>query len=106
MLCLNGRFSVEVEWNDGSNTGSGGNVGIDGDTGAFWFFAPDNYEMLVRVVNACDFDNHCWVFAAAQTDVEFTLTVTDTATSQVEEFNPLSSSGEPILDTTAFETCP
>ena len=106
VLCLNDRFSVEVEWNDGSNTGSGGSVGIDGDTGAFWFFAPDNYEMLVRVVNACDFDNHYWVFAAAQTDVEFTLTVTDTATSQVEEFDPLSSSGELILDTTAFATCP
>ena len=105
VLCLNDRFSVAVEWINGTTSGSGGSVEVNQDTGAFWFFAPSEYELLLRVVNACEFDGHYWVFASAATDVEYTLSVTDSLTGQAQEFTN-GSVAEPIVDTMAFATCP
>lgn len=63
--------------------------------------------MLIKLLDACSSNDHFWVFKAATTDVEFTLTVTDTATNQTKSyFNPLGSTPPPILDTAAFATCP
>ena len=47
--------------------------------GLFWFFNENNIEMLIKVLNACvpPFDRY-WTFYAATTNVEFTVTVTDT----------------------------
>ena len=62
---------------------------------------------LVRVVDGCGFNDHFWVFAASSTDVEYTLTVTDTLSGEVQElFSPLTSVFDPIQDTRAFATCP
>ena len=48
-----------------------------------------------------------WVFAAATTNVEYTITVTDTQEQQVKTyFNPLGTPAQPIQDTAAFATCP
>ncbi len=109
-LCLSSnRFKVEVDWRDfNDNTGSGRVVpfGSD-DSGLFYFFAPDNWEMLVKVLDTCGspFDTF-WVFAAATTNVEYTLKVTDTETGAVEEYvNPLGNPSAAITDTGAFP-CP
>lgn len=110
-LCLNGgRFKAELRWRipDGS-TGQGVAVPLDfaPDSGLFYFFQPSNIEMLVKVLNACvpPFDRY-WVFYAATTNVEFTLTVTDTQTGAVKTYtNPLNQSAAPVQDTTAF-VCP
>ena len=95
-LCLNEqRFQVRVEWRDFEDrTGSGRARPLDDadDSGLFWFFNSDNIEMIVKVLNACDFNNHYWVFAAATTNVEYTLQVLDTFTGQTREyFNPLGT---------------
>ncbi|MEM7351855.1 MAG: hypothetical protein AAF657_13740 [Acidobacteriota bacterium] len=109
-LCLNdGRFKVEVAWVDfGSNTGTGQVVpAVSNDSGLFWFFNSDNWEMLVKVLNGCEINDHFWVFAAATTDVEYTLRVTDTETGAVTEYsNPLGRAAPAITDTSAFPTCP
>jgi hypothetical protein len=109
-MCLNnGRFKVQVEWRDfADNTGSGVVVpqGSD-DSGLFWFFNSDNWEMLVKVLRGCPVNNHYWVFSAATTNVEYTLRVTDTETGTVKEWtNPLGASSPAITDTQAFATCP
>jgi len=64
--------------------------------------------MLVKVLDACATAfNSYWVFAAATTNVEFTLTVTDTQAGKVKTyFNPLGTPAPPIQDTAAFATCP
>ena len=73
----------------------------------FWFFNADNWEMLIKVLNGCSITNHFWVFAAATTNVEYTLQVTDTDTGVVKQyFNPLGVSAAAITDTGAFATCP
>jgi plastocyanin len=111
-LCLNnGRFRVEVSWRTASQSGDATAVPLDfaPDSGLFYFFGPSNIEMLVKVLNACvpALGNKYWVFFAATTNVEFTMTVTDTATGKFKIYrNALGTAALPVQDTNAFPTCP
>ncbi len=72
----------------------------------FWFFSPDNWELQVKVLDRCDGNGHFWVLAAASTNVEYLLRITDTETGEIREYaNPLGQPAETILDTRAFATC-
>ncbi len=108
LLCLGDRFRVEVEWDTGEQTGAGFAEPLTVDSGYFYFFSPDNLEVVVKVLNACDDPfNRFWVFAAGLTDVGVTMTVTDTATDQVKTYGNIRGQPfQPILDTDAFATCP
>ena len=79
------------------------------DEGLFFFFDDAASLGTLRVQDACDVPgfNNFWVFFAATTNVEYTLTVTDTATgvSRVYE-NELGQAAQAITDTSAFATCP
>jgi hypothetical protein len=104
------RFKVRVKWRTQFGTRNAANVvpfGSD-DSGMFYFFNPDNWEMLLKVLDTCDLNPpRFWVFAAATTNVEYTITVTDTQEQQVKTyFNPLGTPAQPIQDTSAFATCP
>jgi plastocyanin len=111
-LCLNrdGRFRAQIEWRDfAGNSGPGQTVDIGKrDSGLFFFFDENNIEMLIKVLDACvEPFNHFWVFYAATTNVEFTLTVTDTARGIEKRYtNELGTPAPPVLDTSAFATCP
>ncbi len=109
-LCLNnGRFRITAEWTKpNGDEGVGRAILPSADSGEFYFFRPGNTEMIVKVLNACDEPaNSFWVFAAGLTNVEVTLTVTDTESGQVREYeNPQGRAFVPILDTSAFMTCP
>ncbi|MYA09461.1 MAG: hypothetical protein F4060_09355 [Holophagales bacterium] len=51
-----------------------------GDSGSvFYFFEPDNPEMLVKVVNGCWLNDHWWVFGSAATDLAYELAIEDLA---------------------------
>jgi hypothetical protein len=109
--CLSdGRFEVRVEWADAMpRQGEGKAILASDDSGEFWFFNPNNTELIVKVLDACTLPpfNNFWVFAAGLTNVEVTLTVTDTETDEVRVYeNPLGTPFAPILDTAAFDTCP
>ena len=108
ILLTDERFRVEVEWRDfEGQTGSGQLGERTPDSAVLYFFTPDNWEMLVKVIDGCGFNDHFWVFFSATTNVEFTLTVTDTANgSQVQYSNPLGHPANAVTDTTAFATCP
>jgi pimeloyl-ACP methyl ester carboxylesterase len=112
VLCLGGgRFQVEVTWKDfQGNVGQGsvvsGGPGASDDSGLFWFFAPDNWELLVKVLDGCALNGHHWVFAAATTTVEYTVKVTDTRTGEVAIWsNPLGRSSPAVTDTDALGGC-
>jgi hypothetical protein len=101
-----GRFEVEVEWSTSSSAGVGNPQALTADTGVFWFFAPENLEVVLKVLDACAVNQRFWVFAGGLTDVEARVTVTDTATGAVREYgNALGVPFQPIRDTSAFE-CP
>ena len=63
--------------------------------------------MLVKVLNGCALNNRYWVFAAATTDVGYTLRVTDTETGRIKTYtNQVGQAAPAITDTDAFATCP
>jgi hypothetical protein len=73
--------------------------------GPFYFFTPDNWEVLVKVLDGCAFNGHFWIFAAAATDVEYTLTVTDTQAGAMTYADPLGQNAPAVVDTQAFAGC-
>ena len=110
-MCLNGgRFQIVAAWQDHQGrTGVGHVVPAPGvsDSGLMWFFSPDNFELLVKVLDGCVVNGHTWVFAAASTDVAYTFTVTDLQTGAVRQYsNSLGTAAPAVTDTAAFADCP
>ncbi len=109
-LCLrDGRFRVRVQWKapDGS-AGTGQVMPVAaGDSGLFWFFSPDNLELLVKVLDACDENGHYWVFTGPATQIQYLLTVTDTLTGRTRTyFQPQGAAAQGLSDSQAFGDCP
>lgn len=105
----NGRFVIWATWRDfASNTGMGTFVPMgSSDSGLMWFFGPTNFEVLIKVLDACTFNNRYWVFYAATTSVEFRIYVYDTLRDVLRTYdNALGVSAPAVTDTSAFATCP
>ncbi|MCP4659405.1 MAG: hypothetical protein GY856_28690 [bacterium] len=109
-LCLaHRRFEVTATWRDfQGNTGPAKVVpGASAYSGNFFFFDPENWELVVKVLDGCALNGHFWVFAAGPTTVEYTLAVTDVQSGAVSTYtNELGVAAPAITDTTAFTTCP
>ena len=105
-----GSYKVDVDWGPTGNRLVGGgpvSPSPSDDSGQFFFFDPDNWEVLVKVLDGVSINNRFWVFSAATTNVEYTLRVTDTETAQTKSYeNPLGNCAPAITDTSAFATCP
>jgi hypothetical protein len=54
------------------------------DSALFYFFSPDNWEAMFKVLDGCALNGRYWVFGAASTDVGYTLRVKDLANPGVE----------------------
>ena len=77
-------------------------VPITSDTGSFWFFSNANLEVIVKVLDGRSVNGHFWVFYGALSNVEYTITVTDTETGAVRTyFNPQGQLAS-VADTSAF----
>ncbi|HEY6320576.1 MAG TPA: hypothetical protein VJA16_03335 [Thermoanaerobaculia bacterium] len=85
-LCLMGkRFRVQVSWTnqfDGSS-GSGLVIPSTDSTGFFYFTDPSNYELIVKIL---DFSPVIKVFYGELTDLQFTITITDTSNGTVKTY--------------------
>jgi hypothetical protein len=84
-LCLNRRYQVSVDWTnqfDGSS-GSGRAIPSTALTGYFSFGDPSNIELLIKIL---DFSGTVKVFYGELTDLQFTITVTDTQTGTVKTY--------------------
>jgi Fibronectin type III domain len=108
-VCFNqSRFSVVAQWKtpDG-RSGTGTVVRLTDDSGYFWFFDPTNVEAVFKVLNACGLNHAFWFYAGGLTNVQVTLTVTDTKTGAVKTYtNTQGKPFQPIQDSAAFSTCP
>ncbi|MEM8929965.1 MAG: hypothetical protein AAGE94_02255 [Acidobacteriota bacterium] len=89
------RFEVRVTWRDfEGQSGEGLAIPLADDTGGFWFFDPANVEVTVKVLDGRVLNGHFWVFNGSLTNVEYTLTVTDTMTGRTYRVtNPLGQFG-------------
>lgn len=109
VLLQDGRFEVGVSWADfEGGMGVGRPVpGRDSDDSTlFTFFDPGNWELMVKVIDGCAFNGQWWVFTAAATDVEYTVTVSDTQSGALwASTNLLGVAAPAVNDTSAFD-CP
>src|SRR5262245_47944044 len=109
-VCLNGgRFRARVRWRaPGGGSAPGWVMPVaSGDSGLFWFFSPDNLELLVKVLNGCGQNGRYWIFTGPATRLQHLLTVTDTRTGKVRiYFTPQGASPLAVTDANAFASCP
>ncbi|HEX2254642.1 MAG TPA: hypothetical protein VHQ65_15340 [Thermoanaerobaculia bacterium] len=105
ILCLQqDRFALRLAWRDprSGDTGAGLARTITADTGSFWFFRPDNLELMVKVLDGRPVNGHWWVFLGSLSDVEYTLEVIDRETGRLRRYdNPPYVLGS-RADTLAF----
>ena len=106
-LLLQDRFRVEADWETASGrTGVGHAVQMSPESGYFWFFDPDNVELVVKTLDACAIHSGTWFFGAGMTRVGVRVRVTDTVTEEVRTYSsPVDAPFAPVQDTHAFGTC-
>ena len=111
-LCLQNRFSIRAFWRTSPTPGI---VDAQAQTvnapnpgsGLFWFFSPNNWEVMVKALNGCPINNRYWVFSAATTNVYYRMEVLDVqAGRQKIYFNYPGPPAPAVTDTNAFATCP
>ncbi len=106
VLCLqNGRFRVSavLSLDDRFPGAAAQAVPLTDDTGNYWFFDPENLEIMVKVLDGCGLNQHWWVFSSGLTDVGVTLRVEDLETGRTwENVHQKGSTYPPRLDTDAF----
>ena len=115
-LCLrDGRFEVQAHWTNPDIVGDygfGTGVPIDfsDESGLFWFFEPDNVELVLKVLDGTSINGnywffnpenielavkvldgralngHFWVLYGGLSDVEYKITLTDTVTGLPAEY--------------------
>ncbi len=107
---LNNRFEVRVSFNTGTQ---GGDAQVMSFSGArtesdqsvfFYFFDNVNFEMGVKMVNACVAPfNRFWAFVSGLTNVGYQVTVRDSVTGTTRSYsNPLGSYPQTVGDTSAM----
>jgi hypothetical protein len=107
------RFQIRVSYATSQGGGLSGNgravplssLGVT-QGGLFWFFALNNPELLIKILNACAANGHFWVYFSAGTNVGFHVGVTDIKTGHVLDYtNPDLTAAPPLQDTSTL-TCP
>jgi len=105
-LCLGpgGRFRAHVSWKNPFNgdTGTGRTLPLTPDSGAFWFFGDQNLELMVKVLDGLAINGHFWVYGGALSNVEYTLTVTDTVSGVMRSYHNPPFQFASLADVEAF----
>jgi Concanavalin A-like lectin/glucanases superfamily len=109
-LCLQDHFSIGASF----RTGAPGTASTQATTvafanpgsGIFWFFNADDWEIMVKVIDACALNGKYWVFSAATTNVSYRMQVTEVLSGQPKiYFNYPGPPAPAVTDTSAFP-CP
>jgi len=75
--------------------------------GLFWFFDPDNPELLVKVLDGCFVNDRFWVFLTGATNVGFSVTVSDTfLANRTKTYTHADlTAAIPVEDTVSLASC-
>lgn len=104
-LCLgeDGRFRVRTTWEDfGGRMGQGRTFDFSGSTGAFYFFNDENLDLTVKLLDGRQNNGEFWVFFGSLTNVEFSVTITDTENGLSRVYDNPSGNFSSVGDTNAF----
>lgn len=112
--CLVGnRFEVEVDWQTAAASGAAqvmtftGQRAENDDSAFFWFFSPTNFEMGLKILNACAPPfNSFWVFISGLTDQGWTVHIRDTQTGATKTYANAVGVLTPTTADTAALACP
>src|SRR6185436_7927108 len=109
-LCVgpSGRYAVTATYQTDSTSGTAQVAALStSESGIFWFFAPTNWEVVVKVLNGCPLNSRKWVFISGLTNQHFELVVTDLQAGVTKRyFNYLGVIAPQIQDVDVFATCP
>ncbi len=109
-LCLlGGRYQVRIIFsapNLGIFNSPAQVVVLTSDTGYAWFFSANNVEIVIKVVDGSAFNGFVWVFFGALSNVQYTITVTDTVTEAVKVYTNAAGTLASVADTAAFPAGP
>ena len=106
VMCLQGgRYEATLDWM--KSDGEVGSAKVarprTRDSGLFYFFGYNNWEVLLKVLDGCEINEHHWVYAASATDLGLRLVVRDTVTGQEKTWTKDPGTPAPaITDAGAF----
>ena len=111
--CLLGeRFEVKVDWRRSSGSGvarvmSFGNERAETDQSAFFYFSSaSNFEMGLKILDACSINQRFWVFISGLTNQGWTVSIRDSETGAVKTYsNPVGHLTDTIADTSSGVSC-
>ncbi|MXX76578.1 MAG: hypothetical protein F4210_11855 [Holophagales bacterium] len=104
-LCLqDGRYRVTLDWSGPAGSGDAARVADarTSEAGLFFFFAPENLEVLVKVLDGCEVNGHYWVSAASATDMGLDLVVRDVRSGAERRYTKTAGEPAAFRDTSAF----
>jgi len=87
------RFHLSLSWEtpDG-HTGWGHPVKLTSQSAYFYFFDPNNLEVMVKILDGRAVNGSFWVFYGALTDLKYDLIITDTLTGASKIYsNPMGT---------------
>jgi hypothetical protein len=112
--CLVGaRFQVRVSYANSSSSGNGTVMSFSGaraesDESVFLYFTdPLNFEMGLKILNACSFSSHYWVFIGGLTNQGWTVNIVDTSNGNFFTYH--NNNGHltaTVADTSGGPPCP
>ena len=107
-----GRFEVKVDWQTASTSGKGQIMSFGGqraennDSAFFWFFNATNFEMGLKILDACSINNRFWVFISGLTDQGWMVRIRDTKNGATRTYsNAVGHLTSTTADTSAL-ACP
>ncbi|MEZ5313805.1 MAG: hypothetical protein R2862_09235 [Thermoanaerobaculia bacterium] len=100
---LDGRFAVQATWRDfAGHTGTAHATTLTDDTGYLWFFDESNVEVVLKAVDGSALNSHYWIYYGALSNVEYTITVTDTVAGTSRQYRNLLGKFGSFGDIEAF----
>lgn len=104
--CHHDRFAVRII-NITNHPGNGVGTPVrfaSSDSSIWWFYNDRNFEVMLKILNACAINGHYWVFIGALTNQGYAVQVGDVTTQQVNTYsNTLGNRAAAVADTQAFD---